>query len=54
MSRTTPIPDSIQKIAGYPDKLVVYLTPASKFYWVRTFYQGRYFTTMANSYGWRP
>lgn len=44
MSRTTAIPDSIQKISGYPDKLVVYLTPASKFYWVRTFYQGRYFT----------
>jgi site-specific recombinase XerD len=49
MSRTTPIPESIQKIAGYPDKLVVYQTPASKFYWVRTFYQGRYFTKSTKS-----
>ena len=44
MSRTTPIPSSIQTIAGYPKKLVVYLTSASKFYWVRTYYQDRYFT----------
>ena len=44
MNRTTPIPTSIQTIAGYPSKLVVYLTPASQFYWVRTYYQGRYFT----------
>ena len=44
MSRTTPIPDSIHTISGYPNKLVVYLTPASQYYWVRTFYQGRYFT----------
>jgi site-specific recombinase XerD len=45
MSRTTPIPSSIQTIAGYPKKLIVYLTSASKFYWVRTYYQDRYFTT---------
>ena len=44
MSRTTPIPSSIQTIAGYPKKLVVYLTSASQFYWVRTYYQDRYFT----------
>lgn len=44
MSRTTPIPSSIQTITGYPKKLVVYLTSASKFYWVRTYYQDRYFT----------
>ena len=44
MSRTTPIHDSIQTISGYPNKLVVYLTPASQYYWTRTFYQGKYFT----------
>ena len=44
MSRTTPISSSIQTISGYPKKLVVYLTPSSKYYWVRVFYNGKYFT----------
>ena len=49
MSRTTPIPSSIQTITGYPKKLVVYLTPSSKYYWVRVFYQGKYFTKSTKS-----
>ncbi len=44
MSRTTPIPSSIQTINGYPKKLVIYLTPASQFYWTRVYYQGKYHT----------
>ena len=49
MSRTTPIPSSIQTITGYPKKLVVYLTPSSKYYWVRVFFQGKYFTKSTKS-----
>ena len=49
MSRTTPIPSSIQTISGYPKKLVVYLTPSSKYYWVRVFFQGKYFTKSTKS-----
>ena len=44
MSRTTPIPSSIQTINGYPSKLVIYLTSASQFYWTRVYYQNKYFT----------
>ncbi len=44
MSRTVAIKESIQTIKGYPKKLVIYLTPASKFYWTRVFYHGKYFT----------
>ena len=44
MSRSTPITSSIQTISGYPKKLVVYLTLSSKYYWVRVYFQGKYFT----------
>jgi site-specific recombinase XerD len=44
MSRTTPIPSSIQTINGYPKKLVIYLTSASQFYWTRVYYQNKYYT----------
>lgn len=44
MSRTTPIPSSIKTISGYPKKLVVYLSSSSKYYWVRIYFQGKYFT----------
>lgn len=44
MSRTVAIKESIQTIKGYPKKLVIYLTPASKFFWTRVFYHGKYFT----------
>ncbi len=49
MSRTTPIPSSIKTISGYPKKLIVYLTPSSKYYWVRVFFQGKYFTKSTKS-----
>ena len=44
MSKTVAIKETIQTIKGYPKKLVVYLTPASKFYWTRVFYHGKYYT----------
>lgn len=44
MSRSTPIPSTIQTISGYPKKLVVYLTLSSQYYWVRVYFQGKYFT----------
>jgi integrase len=44
MSKTVAIKETIQHIKGYPKKLVIYLTPASKFYWTRVFYHGKYYT----------
>ena len=44
MGKTVAIPESIQTITNYPKKLVIYLTPSSKFYWARVFYNGRYYT----------
>ena len=44
MSRSTPILSSLKTISGYPKKLVVYLTPSSKYYSVRVYFQGKYFT----------
>jgi integrase len=44
MSRTVAIKESIQTVKGYPKKLVIYFTPASKFYWTRVFYLGKYHT----------
>ena len=44
MSRTVAIKETIQTIKGYPKKLVIYLTPASKYYWTRVFYHGKYYT----------
>jgi integrase len=49
MSKSTPIPSSIQTISGYPKKLVVYLTLSSKYYWVRVYFQGKYFTKSTKS-----
>jgi hypothetical protein len=39
--RTTPIPDSIHPISGYPSSLVVYKILASKYWQVRCFISGR-------------
>lgn len=40
--RTVPIPDTITSIGrGYPDKLVIFKIPASKFWWVRYFSKGK-------------
>ena len=44
MGKTVAIPESIQTITNYPKKLVIYLTPSSQYYWVRVFYNGKYFT----------
>jgi hypothetical protein len=44
MGKTVAIPESIQTITNYPKKLVIYLTPSSKFYWARVFYNSRYYT----------
>ncbi len=43
-NRLTPIPSSIERIRGYPDKLVIYKTDASKYFWVRLYFNGRYHT----------
>jgi len=40
--RSVPTPESISKIGrGYPDKLVIFQLPASPFWWVRYYTQGR-------------
>lgn len=43
-NRLTPIPSSIDTIRGYPQKLIIYKTDASKYYWVRLYFNGRYHT----------
>ena len=40
-NRLTPIPESIERIRGYPQTLIVYKTNASKYYWVRFFFNGK-------------
>ena len=42
MNRLTPIKSSIQTISGYPKKLIVYKTAASRFYWCRVYFNARY------------
>jgi integrase len=42
MNRLTPIQESIQRIAGYPSKLIVFKTNASRFYWSRVYFNSRY------------
>jgi site-specific recombinase XerD len=41
-SRLNPIAASIQTIHGYPKKLIIYKTAASKYYWTRVYHSGRY------------
>jgi integrase len=43
-NRLTPIPSSIDTIRGYPQKLIIYKTDASKYFWVRLYFNGRYHT----------
>ncbi len=43
-NRLTPIPSSIDTIRGYPEKLIIYRTDASKYFWVRLYFNGRYHT----------
>ena len=40
-NRLTPIPESIERVRGYPNTLIVYKTNASKYYWVRFFFNGK-------------
>ena len=42
MSRINPIAASKQTISGYPSKLVIYQLAASRFYWVRLYFNGKY------------
>ena len=30
-----PIPDTVETVKGYPDKLVIFKVPASEFWWTR-------------------
>ena len=41
-NRLTPIKETIQTIRGYPSSLIVYKSAASRFYWVRCYFNGRY------------
>ncbi len=41
-SRLNPIRSTIESIRGYPSTLVIYKSPASRFYWVRFYFAGRY------------
>lgn len=42
-SRLNPIKETITTIHGYPSRLVVYKIAASRFYWTRYYYLGRYY-----------
>ena len=42
-SRLTPIQTSIQTISGYPKKLIIFKSAASRFFWTRVYFNGRYF-----------
>jgi integrase len=41
-NRLTPIAATITSIHGYPSKLVIYKSAASRYYWVRLYYNGKY------------
>ena len=41
--RTVPIAESLTTIPGYPKKLVIYLSDASSYWWVRYYTEGRVF-----------
>ena len=41
-SRINPIKETITTINGYPSRLVIYKIAASRFYWVRYYYNNRY------------
>jgi len=42
--RTLPIPESVTPVAGYPQKLRIYLTNASPFWQVKCFFRGKSYT----------
>ena len=41
-NRLNPIKETIQTIRGYPSSLVIYKSAASRFYWVRCYFNGKY------------
>jgi site-specific recombinase XerD len=41
-NRLTPIRSTMEHIRGYPTTLVIYKIPASRYYWVRFYFAGRY------------
>jgi len=42
-NRSNPITDTITSIKGYPNKLVIFQIPASKYWWVRCYFNKRYY-----------
>jgi site-specific recombinase XerD len=41
-NRLTPIAETMQTIHGYPKTLVIYKSSASRFFWTRFYYNGKY------------
>ena len=41
-NRLTPIKESIHTIRGYPSKLIIYQTDASKYFWTRIYFNNKY------------
>lgn len=40
-NRLTPIAETIERMRGYPSTLIIYKSNASKFYWVRFYFNGK-------------
>ncbi len=41
-NRLNPIKETMQTMRGYPSTLVIYKTAASRFFWVRCYFNGKY------------
>jgi site-specific recombinase XerD len=41
-NRLTPIKETIHSIRGYPSKLIIYQTDASKYFWTRIYFNNKY------------
>ena len=41
-NRNNPVPETIQRIKGYPEKLIFYRVPCSQYWWARVYMYGRY------------
>lgn len=41
-NRLTPIKETMEGIKGYPSKLIIYKSNASRFYWARLYFNGKY------------
>jgi site-specific recombinase XerD len=48
-NRLTPIKETMQTIKGYPSTLIIYKTNASKYFWVRFYYNNKYRTKTTKS-----